>query len=84
MHHATPRFWECLEELPEPIQDLARKNLALLKQNPSHPSLRFKKIGKFWSARVGANHRALAVRDSPDYIWVWIGDHDEYDHLLGS
>jgi hypothetical protein len=19
-----------------------------------------------------------------DYIWVWIGDHDEYDRLLGS
>lgn len=84
MHHATPRFWECFEALPDPIQRMARKNFDLLKQNPGHPSLRFKKVGDFWSARVGANHRALAIKDGSDYIWVWIGDHDEYDRLLGS
>jgi hypothetical protein len=83
MHHATPRFWECFEKLPEPAQDLARKNFELLKQNPGHPSLRFKKVGRFWSARVGSNHRALAVKDGSDYIWVWIGDHDQYDRLIG-
>ena len=21
--------------------------------------------------------------DGPDFIWVWIGDHDEYDRLIG-
>ena len=54
----------------------------LLKTDPSHPSLRFKKVGKFWSARVGSAHRALAVRDGDDFIWVWIGVHDEYDRLI--
>jgi hypothetical protein len=72
-----------LEKLPDAVQSLARRNFELLKQNPSHPSLRFKKVGRFWSARVGSNHRALAVRDGPDYIWVWIGDHDDYDRLIG-
>ena len=83
MHHATPQFWEHLEKLPESVQNLARRNFERLKQNSSHPSLRFKKVGRFWSARVGLNHRALAVQDGPDFIWVWIGDHDEYDRLIG-
>ncbi|MEM8534472.1 MAG: hypothetical protein AAGF95_26745 [Chloroflexota bacterium] len=82
MHRTTPRFWECFEKLPDPIQNLARKNFELLKQNIQHPSLHFKKTGPFWSARVGLNYRALAVEDGADFIWVWIGDHNEYDRLI--
>jgi hypothetical protein len=83
MHRATPQFWDRLDRLPESVQNLARRNFELLKQNPSHPSLRFKKVGQFCSARVGLSYRALAVRDGPDFIWVWIGDHDGYDRLIG-
>ena len=83
MHRTTPQFWERFEKLPESIQSLARRNFELLKQNSGYPSLRFKKVGRFWSARVGLNHRALAIEDGPDFIWVWIGDHDEYDRLIG-
>ena len=82
MHRTTPQFWGRFDKLPEPVQRLARKNFELLKQGPGHPSLHFKKVGKFWSARVGLSHRALAVEDEFDYIWVWIGDHDEYDRLI--
>ena len=82
MHRATSRFWESLEKLPEDVQILARKNFSLLRANPQHPSLRFKKVGKFWSARVGLNHRALAVEDGNDFIWVWIGTHDEYQRII--
>jgi len=32
--------------------------------------------------RVGINHRALAVEDGADFIWVWIGPHDEYRRLI--
>lgn len=83
MHRTTPRFWECFDRVPEAVQNIARKNFEFLKQNPSHPSLHFKKIGKFWSARVGLSHRALAVEDGSNFIWVWIGGHDEYDRLIG-
>ena len=82
MHRTTRRFRRCLDGLPEPTQELARKSFDLLKTNPSHPSIRFKKVGKFWSARVGLNHRALAVEDAPDFIWVWIGAHDEYKRIV--
>jgi steroid 5-alpha reductase family enzyme len=44
--------------------------------------LHFKKVGKFWSARIGINYRALAFKDGEDYIWVWIGTHDEYEQIL--
>ena len=82
MHRATSRFWACLENLSQDVQDLAQKNYALLKSNPQHPSLPFKRVGKFWSARVGLNHRALAIEDGGDFIWVWIGTHDEYERMI--
>jgi hypothetical protein len=59
-------------------------NYELVKRNPRHPSLHFKKVGKLWSARVGRDHRALAMEDERGFIWVWIGAHEEYDRLLRS
>jgi hypothetical protein len=82
MHRTTPRFWTHFESLPEAAQNVARKNFALLKENSSHPSLRFKKVGAFWSVRAGINYRALAVEDGGDFILVWIGSHDEYRRMI--
>ena len=82
MHRTTARFWSCFETLPHTVQETARKKYELLKNNPQHPSLHFKRIGKFWSARCGINYRALAVPDDDDFIWVWIGTHREYERLL--
>lgn len=68
--------------LPRKVQQLARKNFKLLKKDPNHPSLRFKKVGDFYSVRVGLHHRALAA-DGPDGpIWFWIGSHADYDKIL--
>jgi hypothetical protein len=82
MHRASARFWTLFELLPEAVQEVARKNFELLKDNPSHPSLHFKKVGKRWSVRAGINHRALAVEDGADFIWIWIGRHDEYIRMI--
>jgi len=82
MHRTTDRFWKCLGKLPEPVKKISRKNFELLKADPSHPSLYFKKVGKFWSVRIGANYRALAIEDGEDFIWVWIGTHDEYERMI--
>jgi len=82
MHRTTGRFWDCFEALPEAVQRTARTSFGLLKTDPSHPSLRFKKVGRLWSARVDRSHRALAVQDGEDFIWVWIGSHDEYETML--
>ena len=64
------------------LQAIGKAGNALLKGNPRHPSLQFKKLGKFWSARVGLSHRALAIEDGEGFIWVWIGPHDEYERLI--
>jgi hypothetical protein len=82
VHKTTKRFWRCFDELPDLIQELAKKNFELLKLDSNHPSLHFKKVGKFWSARIGINYRSLALKDGEDFIWVWIGTHDEYEQIL--
>ena len=66
------------------IQVLADKNFALLKADPMHPSLRFKKAGRFRSARVGLRYRALAVELENGLLWFWIGTHADYDRMLGT
>ena len=82
MHKTTSRFWKCFEKLPEDIKQRAKEQFELLKQNPYYPSLYFKKVGKFWSVRISDYYRALAVKDEEDFIWVWIGNHDEYEKMI--
>jgi hypothetical protein len=83
-HLATPEFWSHYRKLPNEVRDLADKNFALLKQDPHHPSLRLKKTGIYWSARVGLHYRVLA-KDRPEgLVWFWIGPHDQYERLLQS
>jgi hypothetical protein len=86
MNHLTlPRFWELYGSLPKEIQKLADKNYQLLKLDPMHPSLHFKKVGKnkqLWSVRVGKSYRALGMDKSGGIVWFWIGNHAEYDKLL--
>ena len=84
MHRTTSRFWDCFDNLPHPIRTLAEGNFVLLKKNLQHPSLHFKRVGNFWSVRIGLNYRALAIKDGPDFIWVWIGTHDEYERMIAG
>ena len=56
---ASPRFWTAYEALLLPVRKLAEANYALLKPDPRHPSLQFRKVGR--SVRVGLRYRALAV-----------------------
>jgi hypothetical protein len=82
-HHAAPEFWDCYRALPASVQELADRAFAILKTDPRHPSLHFKKVGRFLSARVGLHHRALAVEAPDGALWFWIGSHAEYDKLIG-
>ena len=69
--------------LPASVQQTDRLNFELLKESPRHPSLRFRNVGRCWSARVSASYRPVAVQDGGDFIWFWIGDHDEYLRVIG-
>ena len=83
-HFASPSFWTCYHALPADIRELADKNFALLQADPAHPSLYFKKVGRYRSARVGLRYRALAVEVDNGLLWFWIGDHAEYDRLING
>ncbi|MEO1445442.1 MAG: hypothetical protein AAFV46_04255 [Cyanobacteria bacterium J06635_11] len=61
MHYTTRRFWKCYDDLPQAVQRNADQCYELLKADPSHPSLHFKKVGKYWSVRAGQSYRALGV-----------------------
>lgn len=83
-HFTTPDFWSWYHQLPAGVQELADKYFALLRQDPHHPSLRLKKVGSFWSARVGLRYRALERDRAEGLVWFWIGPHDAYEKLLAQ
>lgn len=79
---AVSSFWEGYARLPEKIQLRAKKQYLLWLEDPSHPSVRFKKVGEYWSARVTGNYRAVGILDGDTVVWFFIGTHAEYDRLL--
>ena len=82
-HRANPAFWALYDRLGRDTQRLADKNFELLRNDPRHPSLHFKRLNaRLWSVRVGIEFRAVAVRRDEDFVWFWIGPHSEYDKLL--
>ena len=83
-HFAHSSFWKDYRRLPASVRALADKNFALLKDNPQHPSLHFKKVGRYWSARVGGHWRALAVEAPDGYVWFSIVPHADYDRITRS
>ena len=81
-HFATPEFWACYRQLTPAICALADKNFALVKADPQHPSVRLKKVGGYWSARVGLHYRAMAKDRADGLAWFWIGHHEDYERLI--
>ena len=81
-HLASASFWQRYQHLPEPVRKLADKNFQLLKTNPKHPSLHLKRVGRYWSVRIGRRYRALGVEIPEGVLWFWVGTHAEYDNLL--
>ncbi|MDD2904336.1 MAG: hypothetical protein PHU44_18060 [Syntrophales bacterium] len=82
-HFTSPAFWVCYKSLPKPVQRLADKTFSLLKKDPFHPSLHFKRVGRYRAVRVGLFYRALGVNIAEGILWFWIGSHSDYDKLVG-
>jgi hypothetical protein len=72
-HFASRIFWDAYQALPESVRALADKNYALLKVDPRHPSLHLKRVGDYWSVRVGLGYRALAVEVDDGLLWFGSG-----------
>lgn len=83
--HTEARFWKFYDRLPEEVRRHADEAYKLWKDNPYHPSLRFKRVDPqepIYSVRVGRDYRTLGWLEGDTITWFWIGDHDEYDRLL--
>jgi len=82
---ANQKFWKSYHALPNEIKLLANKAYQLFIENPEHPSLHFKRVGKkhpVYSARISNAYRALCYLENQNTYWFWIGNHDSYEQLL--
>jgi len=83
----SAEFRARLMQLPAHVRRQARQSYRFFREDPGHPSLRFKQVRRepaVYSARVGVAYRALAVRRGEDLVWFWIGHHEDYDSLLDA
>jgi len=78
----TRSFRERLARLPPALQARARKQYELWSRDHWHPSLHFKKVGRFWSARVDEKYRALGLERDGRIYWFYIGPHDGYEERI--
>ena len=81
----TSQFLTLYRVLPATVREQARSAYALFRQDPHHPSLRFRRVHPtrpVFSARVGLDYRAAGIRRDNDIFWFWIGSHADYDRLL--
>jgi hypothetical protein len=78
----TAEFWRLFDALPAAVQESARKAYRLWSRDPTHRSLRFKKVGTIWSVRISRGYRALALLQGDAAHWFWIGPHDEYERMI--
>ena len=69
-------------ELNPEVRRRATKQFRLWLEDHWHPSLHFKRVGPYWSARVDRDHRALGVENDGKIIWFFIGKHDEYERRI--
>ena len=76
-------FKKLYAQLPEKVQQEADEAYRQFKADLDHPGLHYKQIeGAYYSARIGAGYRALAVRRTSYWLWFWIGTHANYDAFL--
>jgi hypothetical protein len=83
----TEQLGRAFADLPEQVQQKTREAYRLFKQDPSHLSLRFKKIHPelpIYSARISKSYRAVGQLEGDTVIWFWVGSHAEYDRLLSG
>jgi hypothetical protein len=72
--------------MPADIRGQAREAFERWREDPDHPGLEFKPVGRAhpraWSVRISLQYRAIGLRYGTEIRWVWIGPHTEYDREL--
>lgn len=78
----TRDFRERFARLPPVVRARALKQFVLWQRDHWHPSLHFKRVGRFWSARVDRDYRVLGLERDGVIHWFYIGPHDGYEERL--
>jgi hypothetical protein len=81
----TAKFRSLLDAAAPVRRAKIRSAYRLWRENPAHPSLRFKKVHPrlpIYSVRVDLNWRAVGVLEGETVLWFWVGPHSEYEALL--
>jgi addiction module RelE/StbE family toxin len=77
----TRRFLKSYARLPVSIQEKIKKQVALLAENPRHPSLQTKPIqgaSGLYEARIDRDYRLTYERQTDDTLLLRVvGKHDE-------
>ena len=81
----TEKFRALLAAAPPEKQTRIRNAYRAWLADPTHPSLRFKKVHPslpVYSVRIDLDWRAVGVRRGDTILWFWVGSHRDYDALL--
>ena len=81
----TRRFRRAFVELPDDVKDQARDAYRLFRDNPYHPTFRFKQVhptDPVYSARIGLGYRGVGIREGDTIYWYWIGSHADYTRVI--
>jgi hypothetical protein len=83
----TEKFRLLLASATSERQARIKDAYRLWKENPGHPSLRFKKVHSrlpIYSVRVDLDWRAVGILKDETLVWFWVGPHSQYEALLKS
>jgi hypothetical protein len=78
----TSEFLQLYRGLPRQVQAATRKTYQIFRDNPAHPGLRLERLKsdpRTWSVRITRDYRAVALRIGDNWLWFWIGTHNEFD-----
>lgn len=87
------RFLRTFEQLPKPVQEIARTAYGQFEKDPFSPKLDFHEIkgtktSNVYAVNAGQYHRtsyrALGVWDkqTDTIVWFWIGSHEAYNNII--
>ena len=91
-HKRTKEYKAREERLPERIRKLSELAFKTFLENPSHPSLRHHPLedndrgrhrAKSHPVSINMQYRAIYTRDGGEYVWYWVGTHNDYDNSTG-
>lgn len=78
----TTEFWQLYRRLPKSVRSAAQNAFQKFSAHPEHPSLQLERLkfdSRAGSVRVTRNYRAVARRYEDDWLWFWIGSHEDFD-----